>query len=150
MDYRPAPSSGGGALPIYYNEVNLTTSDLQQLNTTPFDIVPAVADNYIIPIWFQIFARVDSANAGLNVYFGNFNALSLNVYYYYNLLNLSTIVPGEIDLILPMQQANPAISQPTFNTKANKSVVLYMQADDNTFIASTFTVRTAYYLTPIF
>jgi hypothetical protein len=148
MRYTPPPPSEAGTLPIYYNEVSLDSNALQNLNFAPYDLVPAVADFFIVPIWFQIFARIDTADNSQNVYIGNLNALLVNQAYYYSLLNLSTTIPGELNLILPVQQTPPVTLQPKYNTVNGAALSLWMQIDDPTFIASTFNVRTAYYLTP--
>ncbi|AXH73873.1 MAG: hypothetical protein [Bacteriophage sp.] len=148
MDYRPGPSAGG--FPLQFIQLNLETTYFGKLNSDPITLIEAVPGYYICPA-FYFLQSTFSADTGQNAYIGNKKDLDLyGPGAYQGVLNITNLSGTDALLYQPCQIPNPVSFQASENTRANESLVLWQQADDNTWSITAFKIQIGYYLIPTY
>lgn len=143
--------SGGGGLAVNYLETDLTGSDFTKLNTVPLTIVPAVPDQYIIPIAFQILHDIRVLEPqGMMI--GDLQKVSsfgrLNSYFYFNATNFNLQGFQVINAGLPNTTTDYPGGTITTNVDIASPIVLFALLDSALNDIASLKIRTFYYVLP--
>jgi hypothetical protein len=145
------PGGAGGALSINYIETDLTGSDFTKLATEPLTIVPAIADKFIIPIFFQI---AYSFTAGLpfqasGVFIANQNTINgfFGCYYFnFNVTDFASVNIGFLTFPVLNTSFNNFLNQSN-NVSVNSSIIFSAPVDDNNSSnIQSLKIRVGYYI----
>jgi hypothetical protein len=142
-----APSGGGGGLPLYYLETDLTGSDFTKLSSVPLTIVPAVPDKFIVPIFFQVAYHfpVIAQDIQITDLFAYNNTAALARYYNFNATDYSSSPIGFITFPV-MNYSNINTWNEAPNIRVNSPIVLTSITDNASMNINIFKVRIGYYI----
>lgn len=123
---KPGVSGNNLFYPIKQVVFNLTNSDLQNLNTTPFELLPADT-SYYAPIQVTIKFNCIGINTGINYFIGYTNLLNISLTSSYCTFD-TAYFGGSTDQFLSLGIKNQNFW--TNNSVVNQPLVLWQQAND--------------------
>lgn len=128
--------TNNSVLPINFIETDLTGSDFSTLNSTPLTIVPAVANKFIVPIFFLVDYVFNSGSpfqsSGIDICnLNTYNSIGGSVYYHFNATDFASANIGFLTFTVLNPSYNFGITQCN-NTSVNSPIVLTALINDAT------------------